>query len=46
MMGWGDIPRILKGLFTTENVSDDEIYVAVLFIAILVIAFTALILCI
>ena len=46
MMGWKDLPRILKGLFTTENVSDDEIKIGVSFIGILVVLLMILILCI
>jgi hypothetical protein len=43
MMGWNDIPRILKGLFTTENVSDDEIKIGVGFLAIILVLFAILI---
>ena len=43
MMKFSDIPRIIKGLFTTENVSDDEIKIAVSFIGILVVLIMILI---
>ena len=43
MMNWKDISRIFKGLFTTENVSDDEIRVGVSFLVILVLLFISLI---
>jgi len=46
MMNFKDIPRIFKGLFTTKDVSDDEIKIGISFLMLIILGFAALILCI
>ena len=43
-MNWEDIPRILKGVFTMKNISDDEVKLGVSFIFIVLLIFIGLIL--
>ena len=43
-MNWKDIPRIFKGVFTTKNISDDEMKIGVFFMSFIVVVCILLIL--